>query len=81
MSGVNPRFLIHSLPDCPYCEKAKVAINEDGFAYEERHHMTDEQRLEFKASMGVTTFPLIIDLATGQRVGGYSDLVDYLYTV
>lgn len=79
MSSVTPRFLIHSRPDCPYCEKAKVAINEEGFSYEERQYLTDDQRAEFKAQMGVSTFPLIVDRESLQRVGGYTELVDYLY--
>lgn len=75
MSGV--RFLIHTRPECPYCEKAKVLINECGFSYEEREYVTEDQRADFKARMGVNTFPLIIDRESGQRVGGYSELVDY----
>ena len=75
MSGV--RFLIHTRPECPYCDKAKALINECGLAYEERQHITEAQRVEFKTKMGVNTFPLIIDLMSGQRVGGYSELVDY----
>ena len=74
-----PRFLVHTRPDCPFCEKAKNLLIAEGFEFDEHIHFTQAERLAFKEKLLSDTFPLIFDLSNNKRVGGYAQLVEYTF--
>lgn len=70
---------IYTLDYCPFCQKAKIFLNEHGVKYteipcddseeEKREELTQKYHLNTLA-----TFPQII--IDGENIGGYSDLID-----
>lgn len=69
---------VHSKTDCPYCVKAKAWLNDRNIPFElfvyddaaERGLMYDR----FGLQVGQRTVPQIV--VDGERIGGYSDLVN-----
>ncbi len=70
---------IYTLDYCPFCQKAKIFLDEHGIKYTEiscddteeetRKELTEKYHLQ-----SLATFPQII--IDGENIGGYSDLVD-----
>ena len=73
------KFLIYSTPTCPYCDKAKELITEQGMGYAEASLDTQDAIDEFKKTTGHTTVPQIY-LATDEQeyIGGYEDLEKFI---
>lgn len=53
-----PKFIVHTKPDCPHCDRAKNAIKVKGHEYEERVYSTAEEIEMFKAQ-GFRSFPMV----------------------
>lgn len=68
-------FTIHSKPGCPWCEKAKKAITEEGYSFREITYTNTDEINAFKAQ-GYKTFPQIYD-PDGRYIGGFDNLKEY----
>ncbi len=69
---------IYTLDYCPYCQKAKIFLNEHHVPYDEIQCEDDEEnkRVELKEKFNLkelATFPQIV--IDGVHIGGYSDLI------
>lgn len=66
--------IIYSKPGCPYCDKAKVALDLHGYSFEEHHpdDWSDKNYVKFPYK----TVPQI--WVGGQHIGGYEDLMTWL---
>ena len=73
------KFIIYSTPTCPYCDKAKELITEQGMGYAEASLDTQEKIDEFKKTTGHRTVPQIY-LATDEQeyIGGFEDLEKFI---
>ena len=73
------KFIIYSTPTCPYCDKAKELITEQGMGYVEASLDTQDAIDEFKKTTGHRTVPQIY-LATDEQeyIGGYEDLEKFI---
>lgn len=60
---------------CPYCNRAKETLGNRDIAYEAKELSGDELRLAASAA-GMNTVPIIYH--GKYRIGGYSDLLQYL---
>lgn len=70
-------ILVYTKDDCPYCTYAKNLLAEKGMAYQENKLGTGILREEFMSIFpDVKSLPLII--INGQKIGGYTDLVEYI---
>ena len=70
---------IYTLDYCPYCQKAKFFLKEQGIEYKEISCDDDEEnkRIELTKKFNLkslATFPQII--IDGVNIGGYSDLIE-----
>ncbi|MBE9114799.1 glutathione peroxidase [Lusitaniella coriacea LEGE 07157] len=63
-------------PGCPFCARAKKALNDRGMAYEEIILGRDATTRSIKAITGETTVPQVF--INGERIGGSEALEDYL---
>lgn len=66
-------YLILTIDDCPYCDKAKAHLKERGIPFKEVNLMDSPELCLVGAMLGQKTAPLIL-----KRVGGYTDLVESL---
>lgn len=74
-------YTIYGIPNCQYCVKAKMLLNENGndFKYVEMDKCASgypEWRDMIVKTTRQKTFPFVYD--SGYFVGGFTDLVDYL---
>ena len=68
--------LIYSKPDCPYCVRAKTLLNAKGIMFTESIIGRDVLREDFAEMFpDQKTVPLIF--IDGNRIGGYTDLVEH----
>jgi glutaredoxin-like protein len=68
--------LIFSKPDCPFCAKAKVALQAKGFAYDDVQVGKDVSLSGLKAASGNDTVPQIF--IGGKHIGGSEELEIFL---
>lgn len=68
-----PDFVIIGQPNCPWCDKAKELIEEEGFTYTYFDASTSNQLRIFLKSLDLLTVPQIY-VQGGALVGGYEDL-------
>lgn len=69
-----PTWIIKSKPGCPYCDRAKALLEENGIVYQEQKHETLLEIVAFKEA-GFKTFPQIF--CDGSLIGGYTELVEH----
>jgi len=69
--------IVWSMNGCPYCDKAKALLENNGIKYEERNIMSEEWSKEqlLEAVPGARTVPQIF--LNGEYVGGYNELYNY----
>lgn len=70
---------IYTLDYCPFCQKAKIFLNEHKVNFKEIQceDNEDEMRIELKEKFNLhspATFPQIV--INGVHIGGYSDLIE-----
>lgn len=65
-------FVVHTIPDCKWCDRAKRLLRNVGAAYTERLYSTPEEKAAFKREHKTETAPLIY--LNGERIGGFEDL-------
>jgi glutaredoxin-like protein len=61
---------------CPYCARAKAALKEHGFEYEEIVLKDNITTRSLRAISGATTVPQVY--INGKHIGGSDDLIQYL---
>jgi glutaredoxin 3 len=61
---------------CPYGERAKAMLEDEGYEVDDRHLTTREQVDSFKAEHDIPTTPLI--LISGKRILGSDELEAHL---
>lgn len=71
-------WIVKSKPGCPFCDKAKALLSENGVVFIEQKHETSLEIGAFK-NAGFTTFPQIF--RDGCQIGGYAELVEYFASV
>jgi glutaredoxin len=71
-----PTFLVVSIPGCPYCALVKQELRQRGYSFTETKCKTPEEKDDFKAKHGTTTFPQVF--VNNERIGGYEATVEYL---
>lgn len=70
-------ILIYTKDDCPFCTRAKNLLAEKGMAYQESKVGVGILREEFMSIFpDIKSLPLII--INGQKIGGYSELCQYI---
>lgn len=70
-------YTIYSKPSCGYCLQAKDLLEQNKLEFEYKQLGTHYSLQEFMELFpNARTFPMIVK--DGTRVGGYSDLVEYL---
>lgn len=67
---------IFTKPGCPFCAKAKAALQEKGLAYEEIVLGKDASIVSVRAITGKVTAPQVF--IGGKYIGGSEDLDAYL---
>lgn len=65
---------MYSKPNCPYCDRAKVWLEKNGFSYETVNVYEDESALEFIKQRGHKTVPQIYFNGEVLVEGGYTGL-------
>ena len=70
---------IYTLDYCPYCQKAKIFLDELNVKYSEHSCEENEEEMRIKLKekynlSSLATFPQII--IDGKNIGGYSDLIE-----
>ena len=71
-----PSVSLFTKPGCPFCQKAKAALNEQGIQYEEIVLGKDATLVSLAAISGQRTVPQVF--IGGQHIGGSEDLAAYL---
>jgi glutaredoxin len=71
------KFNIYSIPNCLFCEKAKVCFDSLGIQYHEINLESDAEMKAWFKLQGFATVPQIY--AGAEYIGGYSELVAYLH--
>ena len=71
-----PSIAVFSKPGCPFCAKAKKALQDKGLAYEEIVLGRDATTTAVRAITGKATAPQVF--IGGQYIGGSEDLEAYL---
>lgn len=67
---------IFTRPGCPFCAKAKAALNEAGMAFDEMVLNKDYTNRSLRAVAGVDMVPQVF--INGERIGGSDDLAAWL---
>jgi len=77
---MNRHFVIHTVPNCPWCSLVRHEIRKRMFSFEMHPHNDEAERAEFKTRYGVTTFPQVFVAEDGEwkRIGGYEETKVYL---
>ena len=70
-------FVMVSAPECVWCSKAAVLLENEGHTFEE-FSSTDPSIRKLLWSIGLRTVPQIWDSSNGVRVGGFEPLASYL---
>lgn len=70
---------IYTLDYCPFCQKAKIFLNEHGIKFEEIPCEDNEEEMRKELTekfnlKSLATFPQIV--LDGKNIGGYTDLID-----
>lgn len=68
-------YMIMTKPGCTYCVRAKALLKSNNLSFSESNYDTPEKQAAFKAA-GYPSYPQVFH--DGVRVGGYTDLVEYL---
>jgi len=68
-----PDYIILSIDNCPYCEKAKAKLTESGLTYVEVNCADNPEVAMLLGAVGRNTFPLVL-----RTVGGFTELQDML---
>lgn len=68
------KVLIYSKNSCPYCDRAKLFLNDKGIAYDEKLLTEPDEMIALKQKTGWMTFPQIF--INDKLIGGYTDLVE-----
>ena len=66
-------YVVISIDNCPYCEKAKALLTESGFTYAEINCADVPELAIFLKAVDRTTFPLIL-----RSIGGFVELESIL---
>lgn len=66
-------YLIVTIDNCPYCDKAKALLTDKGLSYREINLMEAPEIGTMPALMGHHTMPMILKM-----VGGFSELEAHL---
>lgn len=69
-------FVVYSKESCPFCVKAKQALNYCNFEYEVRDIEKDPEARKFFDENGFKTVPQVFH--GDKHIGGYEDVADYL---
>tara|TARA_R110000796_G_scaffold123065_2_gene237361 strand:+ start:3036 stop:3299 length:264 start_codon:yes stop_codon:yes gene_type:complete len=78
MSDKKRYFYLYTIPDCPFCIKAKELIEERGHSHFAWQLTSDHQALgAFKEKADWKTVPMVFEYEGRDHkfVGGYDDLV------
>lgn len=70
------KFVVISMPNCVWCQRAIKLLEENGLAYEKYDIKENNVMGEFIKSAGFTTVPQIF--TDGKLIGGHDSLVAYL---
>ena len=62
-------YLIITMDNCPYCDRAKALLTEKGLTYVEHNIMNTPELGTLPASLGRQTLPLIL-----KPIGGFDEL-------
>jgi len=62
-------YIIVTMDNCPYCDKAKELLNQKGLTYAEHNIMNVPELGALPASIGRQTLPLVLKV-----VGGFDEL-------
>jgi glutaredoxin len=79
-----PEFVVYSIPNCGWCNKAAALLNDIGAPYRKAELLSDHQKRSFLTHRGFDrsewTFPKIYALRNGREelIGGYDDLAALL---
>lgn len=66
-------YLILTIDNCSYCDKAKAALTETGLTYTEVNCADHPEVAVLLSAVGRNTFPLVL-----RTVGGFTELKDLL---
>lgn len=70
------KYVIISMPDCVWCDKAKKLLEEDGSEYVEFNLLEHQVLKDFFKASGLKTVPQVF--LNGSLIGGYTDLAQLL---
>lgn len=68
-----PEYLVLTIDNCPYCDKAKAALIEAGLTYVEVNCADHPEVAILLNAVSRNTFPLVL-----RTVGGFTELKDLL---
>lgn len=66
---MKPSYIILSIDNCAYCEKAKAALDQRGISYAEINCADEPEVAMLLSKAGQKTFPLVLSV-----VGGFTEL-------
>ena len=70
---------IYTRDNCEYCIQAKTVMQNRNIPFTERKLGTDFLREDIKIMFpNATTYPIIVENATGRVIGGFSELITEL---
>jgi glutaredoxin 3 len=71
-------FKVYGIPFCPFCDNAKRLLDHKNVAYVYKDVTKNEEDKKFVDDKSVSkTFPQIFN-DTGEFIGGFTELKDYL---
>ena len=71
------KFTIYSKPNCTFCAKAKVLMQNNNLQYFEVDLTQDQKTLDRLKELGCRTVPQIFS-PEDEHIGGYDDLVKFV---
>lgn len=73
---MNPEYWIVGKPNCPWCDKAKELLKDQGKSFDYSCVVENPEELNNLKRLELTTVPQI--WKEGQHIGGYSELAQEL---